>query len=449
LRVQATKSPGSFEVTTDGTGVVGHAGAALLGELADRLGLTRALGWRDPGGRRHREAAVLRDLAVMLADGGDCLSDLAALRDQPELFGQVASIPTAWRVLERVATDPDGLARLRAARAHARARAWAAGAHPDVELLIVDADATLVLAHSDAKQGAAGTYKHSFGFAPLLAYLDRGKAPGEPLAGILRPGNAAPGAASDLITLVDLALAQLPRSAGDQRVLVRSDSAGASTQLAWHLWERGVGFSLGMPVDAHVREAILAQPEVAWTSAVDPDGQARLGAEVCELTGWVDLHTWPQGTRAICRREDAHPGAQLRFSDHDGHRFQVFLTDQPDPDLARLELRHRQRARVEDRIRAAKATGLSNLPFDRWRRNAVWLELILAAQDLTVWTQALLLDGPLAVAEPKTLRYRLLHVAARLVRHARRRILRLQRSWPWAAELARAFARLRALPLRC
>jgi hypothetical protein len=449
LRVQATKSPGSFEVTTDGTGVVGHAGAALLGELADRLGLTRALGWRDPGGRRHRDAAVLRDLAVMLADGGDCLSDLAALRDQPELFGQVASIPTAWRVLERVATDPDGLARLRAARAHARARAWAAGAHPDVELLIVDADATLVLAHSDAKQGAAGTYKHSFGFAPLLAYLDRGKAPGEPLAGILRPGNAAPGAASDLITLVDLALAQLPRSAGDQRVLVRSDSAGASTQLAWHLWERGVGFSLGMQVDAHVREAVLAQPEAAWTSAVDPDGQPRDGAEVCELTGWVDLHTWPQGTRAICRREDAHPGAQLRFTDHDGHRFQVFLTDQPDPDLARLELRHRQRARVEDRIRAAKATGLRNLPFDRWRRNAVWLELILAAQDLTVWTQALLLDGPLAVAEPKTLRYRLLHVAARLVRHARRRILRLQRSWPWAAELARAFARLRALPLRC
>jgi hypothetical protein len=449
LRVKATKSPGSFEVTTDGTGVVGHAGAALLGELADRLGLTRAFGWRDPGGRRHRDAAVLRDLAVMLADGGDCLSDLAALRDQPELFGQVASIPTAWRVLERVATDRDGLARLRAARAHARARAWAAGAHPDVELLIVDADATLVLAHSDAKQGAAGTYKHTFGFAPLLAYLDRGKAPGEPLAGILRPGNAAPGAASDLITLVDLALAQLPRSASDQPVLVRSDSAGASTRLAWHLWERGVGFSVGMQVDTHLREAVLAQPEAAWTPAVDPNGQPRRGAEVCELTGWVDLHTWPEGTRAICRREDAHPGAQLRFTDHDGHRFQVFLTDQPDPDLARLELRHRQRARVEDRIRAAKATGLRNLPFDRWRRNAVWLELILAAQDLTVWTQALLLDGHLAVAEPKTLRYRLLHVAARLVRHARRRILRLQRSWPWAAELARAFTRLRALPLRC
>jgi len=157
LRVQATNSPGRVEVTTDGVGVVGHAGAALLRELADRLGLTKALGWHQAGGRRrHLDAAVLRDLAVMLADGGDCLSDLAALRDQPELFGPVASTPTAWRVVERLAQDPDGLARLRAARAHARARAWAAGAHPDVELLIVDADATLVLAHSDAKEGAAG-----------------------------------------------------------------------------------------------------------------------------------------------------------------------------------------------------------------------------------------------------------------------------------------------------
>jgi hypothetical protein len=448
LRVQATKSPSSVEVTTDGTGVVGCAGAALLRELADRVGLTGALGWHQAGGRRcHPDAAVLRDLVVVLADGGDCLSDLAVLRDQPELFGPVASIPTAWRVVERVATDPDGLARLRAARAHARA--WAAGAHPDVGLLIIDADATLVLAHSDAKQGAAGTYKHSFGFHPLLAYLDRGQATGEPLAGLLRPGNAPAGGADDLIGLVDLALAQLPRSASDQSVLVRSDSAGASTRLAWHLRGQGVGFSVGMPIDAHVREAVLAQPEAAWTPAIDADGQLRHGAEVVELTGWVYLHTWPAGTRAICRREDAHPGAQLRFTDHDGHRFQVFLTDQPHPDLGTLELRHRQRARVEDRIRAAKATGLANLPFDRWRRNTVWLELVLAAQDLTAWAQALLLDGELAVAEPKTLRYRLWHVAARIVRHARRVILRLQHSWPWAIQLARAFARLRALPLRC
>ena len=450
MRVQATNWASSFEVTTDGVGVVGHAGAVLLGELADRLGLTRALGWRGPQGRRrHPDAAVLRDLAVMLADGGDCLSDLAALRDQPELFGPVASTPTAWRVIERAAQDPDGLARLRAARAHARARAWTAGAHPEPELLVIDTDATLVLAHSDNKEGAAGTYKGTFGFAPLLAYLDRGAAPGEPLAGILRPGNAPAGATDDLVELVDLALAQLPTTSHTQPVLVRSDSAGGSSRLAWHLRQRGVGFSLGMQIDQHIREAILTQPEPVWTSAVDPGGQLRDGAEVCELTGWIDLGNWPAGTRMLCRREDAHPGAQLRFTDHDGHRFQVFVTDQPDGDLAALELRHRQRARVEDRIRGAKATGLSNLPFDLLRRNAVWLELVLAAQDLLCWAQALLLDGELAVAEPKTLRYRLWHVAARIVRHARRRILRLQRTWPWAVDLAWAFARLRALPLRC
>ena len=306
LRVQATNWASSFEGTTDGAGVVGHAGAALLRELADRLELTGALGWRAPQGRRrHPDAAVLRDLAVMLADGGDCLSDLAVLRDQPELFGQVASTPTAWRVVERTAQDPDGLARLRLARAHARGRAWAAGAWPDPQLLVIDADATLVTAHTDFKEGAEGTYKHTFGFHSLLAYLDRGQAPGEPLAGLLRPGNAAPGTASDLIDLVELALAQLP--AHQQPVLVRSDSAGCSTQLAWHLRDRGVRFTLGMQIDAHVREAIPAHPGPAWTPAIDADGQARAGAEVCELTGWIDLHTWPPGTRAICRREDAHP----------------------------------------------------------------------------------------------------------------------------------------------
>ena len=326
---------------------------------------------------------MLRDLAVMLADGGDCLSDLAVLREQPELFGPVASTPTAWRVVERLAQDPDGLARLRAARAHARARAWAAGADPDLELLVIDADATLVTAHSDAKEGAAGTYKHTFGFHPLLAYLDRGKRPGEPLAGMLRPGNAAPGAADDLIELVDLALAQLPSSASDQPVLVRSDSAGASTRLAWHLRDQR-GRVLARHADR--RPCPRGDPGPARArldpSSRRPTARPAHGAEVGELTGWIDLHTWPAGTRAICRREDAHPGAQLRFTDHDGHRFQVFLTDQPDPDLAQLELRHRQRARVEDRIRAAKATGLRNLPFDRWRRNRVWLELVLAAQDL-------------------------------------------------------------------
>jgi hypothetical protein len=311
----------------------------------------------------------------------------------------------------------------------------------------VDLDATLVDAHSE-KQGAAGTYKHTFGFHPLLAYLDRADGTGEPLAGVLRPGNAAANATADLVEVAELALAQLPALAADQRVVMRSDSAGATLGLVARMRELGVGFSIGLPIDAHVREAILTVPEPAWTAAVQPDRTPRDGAEVVELTGRIDLHAWPPGTRAICRREDPHPGAQLSFTDLDGHRFQVFVTDQPEADIAQLELRHRQRARVEDRIRGAKATGLANLPFERMRRNAVWLELVLLAQDLVCWAQTLLLDGERRVAEPKTLRYRLWHQAARVVRHARRLIMRLQRCWPWADALAEAFTRLRALPLR-
>ena len=450
LRVQATKSSSRFEVTADGDGVVGHAGAALLVELADRLGLTTALSWRagraQTARHRHHAGGVLRDLAVLLADGGDCLSDLAGLREQPALFGEVASTATTWRVVEQVARDQDGLAGLRAARAQARAQAWAAGAHVE-GLLVVDLDATLLDAHSD-KQGAAGTYKHGFGFHPLLAYLDRGDGTGEPLAGILREGNAGSNTTCDHIEVTDLALAQLPRAADGQPILVRADTAGATHGLTDHLRARGVRFSVGLPADERVRAAVLAVPPGGWAPAIDPSGQPRPGAEVAELAT-LDLAGWPEGTRAICRREDPHPGAQLSFTDADGHRFQVFVTDQDDPNAAALELRHRRRARVEDRIRCAKATGLRNLPFDRWRRNQVWLELVLAAQDLLCWAQVLLLDGELRVAEPKQLRYRLLHVAARVTRHARRVIVRLQRSWPWATDLVTAFIRLRTLPLRC
>jgi hypothetical protein len=100
----------------------------------------------------------------------------------------------------------------------------------------------------------------------------------------------------------------------------------------------------------------------------------------------------------------------------------------------------------EDRIRAAKQTGLENLPFREFDLNAVWLELSLIAQDLIAWTQRLCLDGELAICEPKALRYRLLHTAGRLSFHARRAVLRLQASWPWATALAAAFNRLQGLP---
>jgi hypothetical protein len=217
-----------------------------------------------------------------------------------------------------------------------------------------------------------------------------------------------------------------------------------------HLHALGVRFSVGFDLDSRVRTAILTLPADAWVAAIDADDTDRDGAQVAELPA-LDLPAagWPPGTRAICRRERPHPGAQLTFTDADGWRFQVFITNQPDPNIAQLELRHRQHARVEDRIRAAKATGARNLPFDRWRRNAVWLQLVLLALDLVGWAQSLLLDGELAVAEPKTLRYRLWHTAGRISRHARRLRLRLHRAWPWAADLVTAFTRLRALPLRC
>jgi hypothetical protein len=439
-----------YEVVVADEHLVSHAGIGLLAELADRLGLTLALGqFAGPSGgraRRHQPARVLRDLIVMLADGGDCLSDLRLVGGHRALLGPVASIPTAWRVVEQLArTGEDGLAGLRAARAAARARAWRAGAAPTGRL-VLDLDATLIDAHTDRKQGAAGSYKHTFGFHPLACYLDRGDGRGEALAAILRPGNAGANDAADHVAVLELALAQLPtRPRRSRRVLVRSDSAGATGEFVWHLHQRRLRFSVGLPIDTHVREAVLSLSQAAWTPAIDADGRRRDGAWVAEATGWLDLTAWPPGTRAICRKERPHPGAKPRFVDADGNRYQVFATDQSDRDLARLELRHRRHARVEDRIRAAKATGLANLPFDAWRRNAVWLELVLAAQDLTCWAQTLLLDGELALAEPKRLRTRLLHTAGRLVAHARRLILRLPATWPWAAALATAFARLRTL----
>jgi DDE family transposase len=448
LGVQATSPRPRVEVTTDGDGIVGHAGAALLAELADRVGLTAALGWRADRPRtrrrRHQAGRVLRDLAVLLADGGDCLSDLAALWDQPDLFGEVASTATAWRVVEHLACDERGWPPAR----RSRPCAW-----PGLDrrrarrgLLCIDVDGTLLDAHSE-KEGAAGTYKGGFGFYPLGCYLDRGDSTGEALAGLLRPGNAGSNTAADHIEVVDLAVAQLPSAAREQPMLVRADTGGATHALAEHLRGRGIGCSVGLPADERVRAAVLAVPADAWLPALDATGQPRAGAEVAELPT-LDLASWPQGTRAICRRElpipapscaSPTPTAPLPGVAHRPAR----------PDLAALELRHRQRARVEDRLRDGKQTGLRNLPFGRWRRNAVWLELVRMAQDLTCWTQALLLDGKLAVCEPKALRYRLLQVAARVARHARRLIVRLQRTWPWAAELAAAFTRLRALPLRC
>ena len=173
----------------------------------------------------------------------------------------------------------------------------------------------------------------------------------------------------------------------------------------------------------------------AWAPAINQDGQPREGAWVAELTGRVNLSRWPEGTRLICRRERPHPGAQLTFTDVDGHRFQCFITDQPGPDIAALEAAHRQHAEVEDRVKTLKATGAGHLPFQSFQANAAWFELAMLAHDILVWTQQLLLDGEHATSEPKRLRYRILHVAGQLTRHARRTTLHLPADWPWAAAI--------------
>jgi len=440
VQVNATAFLSHMEVSADDDALTSRAGTALLSGLADKLGLTSALTQAlrvHSRSVRHEPGRIVRDLAVMLADGGDCMADLGALRDQGVLFGPVASEATAYRCVERL--DEGMLAQIRAARAAARARAWKLGQTP--RRLILDIDATLITAHSE-KEGAAGTYKGGFGFHPLLCFEATS---GEALAGILRPGNAGSNTAADHITVLDRALEELPARAASPGTLVRCDSGGATHAFLAAVAARGLAFSVGCDLTERVRAACLAVPESAWLPALDAGGDPREGAWVAELA--LDLSAWPEGTRALCRRERPHPGAQLSFSDAGGHRFQVTLTNQQGKRIARLEQVHRQRAAIEDAIRCGKASGLRNLPFRAYEMNAAWLELVLCGCDLLAWARMLLLaGGELASCEPKRLRYRLLHVAGRIVRHARCLRLRLPRRWPWAEEVVAAFARLQALP---
>jgi hypothetical protein len=316
---------------------------------------------------------VFTDMAVAIADGADCVSHIEVCGDRHGVCGPVASMPTTWRLLDRI--DDAHVPGVRTARAAARERAWAAGAAPDVGgLLQIDFDATITISHSEDKENAAKTWKRTFGFHPLLAFLDRPEVSGgEALAGLLRPGNAGSNTAADHITVLDQALSALPEHArpcpGDPdsvRVVARSDSAGATHAFAAACRDRGVWFSFGFPVDARIQAIVDRVPEHCWAPAIQTDGGIRDGAWVVEVTGMLDLAAWPEGSRVFLRAERPHPGAQLSFTDADGHRITAFITDIPDRVIpgqtAGRELNHRQHARVEDRIREAKNTGLRTLP---------------------------------------------------------------------------------------
>jgi hypothetical protein len=461
--MKVTGSRPKIVAAADGRGVVGHAGARLLADLADVTGLSAAfsdalapLRVRQSG---HDPGRVAVDLAVMLADGGESIADLAVLRNQAGLFGRVASDPTAWRLLSDL--DAAALSRLRTARAHARELAWAQAAEhgngmpastaagQPVPGLTLDLDASIVICHSE-KQSATATYKKTFGYHPLFCFLDGTR---EALSGLLREGRAGSNTTADHITVLDTALTQIPDTHRyGTPILIRSDSAGCTQGFLAHirsLRAHGINtcFSVGVAITEPIRQAI--RQATHWIPALDADGDLRDGAEICELTGLVPAGGYPQGTRFIVRRERPHPGAQLSLFDTvEGMRHQVMATDTPagGGSIQYLEARHRAHARVEDRIRTGKDTGFGRFPSRVFAINQAWLELALTAIDLLAWTQHLLLDGELAAAEPKKLRYRLLHVAARITRSARQTRLRIAETWPWATDLVAAFTRLAALP---
>ncbi|MFJ2607979.1 IS1380 family transposase [Streptomyces sp. NPDC087425] len=443
-------------VQGDGRQVVSQAGSVLLVETIRKTGLDRAISaalapWRKQRAV-HDPGKILLDLALTVPMGGDCLADVAMLRAEPAVFGPVASDPTISRLVDALAACGDkALRAIRAARAEVRECVWqlALQAAPDAGgTVTVDLDGVLVIAHSD-KEDAAATWKKTWGHHPLMAFVDHGPGgTGEPVAALLRPGNAGSNTAADHITTTRQALAQLPKKyRRGRQTLIRTDSAGGTHDFVAWLAQRGrwLSYSVGMVITDTIHQHVLKVPASAWTPAVEADGEIRDGARVAELTGDV-LDGWPKGMRLIVRKERPHPGAQLRLIDADGMRLTCFATNTTGLPIAELELRHRLRARAEDRIRAARSTGLRNLPLHHTAQNKVWLEIVQIALDLLAWMPMLALTGMARRWEPRRLRLRLFTAVGQLATTGRRRILRLARHWPWTSHITAALDRLAELP---
>jgi hypothetical protein len=316
---------------------------------------------------------------------------------------------------------------------------------------VIDIDATIVTCRSD-KQDAAGTWKRTFGFHPLVA-MDTERR--EVLAQMVRPGNAGSNTAADHVHVLAAAIDALPETdrAGHGwdddpdtvacEIVIRADSSGATHWLAEEAADRNCRFSLGYAIDDRVRlavEASIALDEAKskrakrrWVPAVEADGEPREGAEVADLTDLVNLESWPTGTRLIVRRERAHPGAQLSlFDDIEGRRHTALITNQKG-DAPALELAHRQRGAAEDVIRDLKACGYASWPSEDIVNNQAWALCCAMAFNLLSRAQRLTLVGPYQTATPKTIRHRLLHIAGRITPSGHR--LHLDRDWPWTPVL--------------
>jgi Transposase DDE domain group 1 len=464
-----------LRVTAEADGLAGHAGAVLLRKLADQAGLTAALGSALARAGKFPlvdRGVALVSMAVTIVLGATSMNDIALLAHQEPVFGAAPSDTTVRRTLELA--DPATLDKIARVRAKVRAHVWSLiAARPAgfpwlaiagkllAGWLVIDMDATLVTAHSD-KEGAAPTFKKGYGFHPLGAWLAN---TAESLAMLLRPGNAGSNDAADHIAVLAAAIRQIP-SRMRSRLLVRVDGAGASHELIAHLLSltsrrRTVLFTCGWAITEADEQAIRLLPADAWQAAVDQDGTVQKGTAVAEITHLMSRAAgWPQGLRWIVRRtKPSRRQAKnlTAFEKATGWRYSVIVTNIPDAGIPGvpgshhpqfIDVLHREHAIVEDRVRTAKAMGLRNLPSKTWQVNCGWVVAANIAADLSAWCRLLgLYDcDDLKDAEPDTLRYRLWALPARLVRHARARVLKISRTWPWKDAFLACWQRLCALP---
>lgn len=455
--MQATSAL-KVKIEAGGDGAVGHVGLHALGAFADRLGIPQALTavvpWAGERAPTHDRGKVMVQAMLMLAGGGQCCADIEQLRAEERLFGSVASDSTLYRTLRAI--DGDIRADLTRAFGDVRRQVWArSSVTNNTNTVVLDIDASLVQVHSENKDQTAATYKGGFGFHPMFCFAD---ATGETLAALLRPGNANANKIADHLTVLDDAIDQLPEHVaaghhrGDdptlvqRRVLVRADSAGCTNGFTAGCRERNIGFAVVARSSPQIHAALLVtrttHPD--WKPARTQNGKARKGAAVIELTHLVDLSAMPEGTRLIVRREPLHPGAQRSLFPSENYRYWGHYTDQTG-DVVDLDVTMRAHARVEDHIRRLKASGLERFPFTDFDANQAWLATIAMAADLVRWFQLLCLTGTLATAEPKTLRWRLFHTVARVIRKGRDEVVRLLDDWPDTPALLAAYQRIAAL----
>ena len=441
-------STASVVVEPGGDQVVAHVGLHALGALADRLGLGDSLSARIPIGAEHDRGKVLTQAMLMLAGGGEACSDIEHLRAQRALFASVPSDSTLYRTFRKI--DAEILEGLWEAMGEVRTQVWRrSSATTGSAEVVLDIDASLVDIHSENKAGTAPTYKGGFGFHPMFCFADD---TGEVLAALLRPGNAGPNSIADHLSVLDAAVAQLPPevAAGHRpgnhaglvvrAVRLRTDSAGCSPRLAADLRARNIGFSVVARSNAAIAAAIsrVADDDDRWAGAVRQDGDERPGSAVAELTDVVELSGWPDGTRLIVRREPLHPGAQTSLFPSMEFRYWGHYTDAVG-DAVVLDADMRAHAHVEDHIRRLKASGLERFPFADLDANRAWMATVGFAADLVRWFQLLCVTGALAVAEPKALRWTLWHTPARVVRRARRNVVRILDGWPTTDDLLAAY----------